>query len=89
MLRFGNCFFEFDGVYSLVLNNYYITFITFNIIFSQFSQSSLCFHFSICERNIYMIEDVNIILDKDKLVVSSNDCHPVINDCSLGRYRLK
>ena len=29
------------------------------------------------------------ILDKDKLVVLQNDCSPVLNDCRLGRYKLK
>ena len=28
------------------------------------------------------------LLDKDKLVVSSNDQSPVLNDCRLGRYEL-
>ena len=27
-----------------------------------------------------------IILDKDKLDVSQNDCFPVSNDCRLGRF---
>ena len=27
--------------------------------------------------------------DKDKLIVLSNDSSPVMNDCSLGRYKLK
>ena len=27
-----------------------------------------------------------IILDKDKLVVYSNDHSPVLNDCKLGRF---
>ena len=29
------------------------------------------------------------LLDKDKLVVFKNDASPVMNDCSLGRYKLK
>ena len=29
------------------------------------------------------------ILDKDKLVVLENDSLPVLNDCRLGRYKLK
>ena len=29
------------------------------------------------------------LLDRDKLVVSSNDLVPVMNDCRLGRYNLK
>ena len=29
------------------------------------------------------------LLDKEKLVVSSNDCHPVSNDCRLGRFIFK
>ena len=45
--------------------------------------------FSICERNIYINENKNILLDKDKLVVSWNDLYPVLNDCRLGRYKLK
>ena len=31
----------------------------------------------------------NILLDKDKLVVTWNDSIPVVNDCRLGRYKLK
>ena len=29
------------------------------------------------------------LLDSDKLVVFSNDPLPVLNDCRLGRYKLK
>ena len=29
------------------------------------------------------------LLDKDKLVVSWNELHPAMNNCSLGRYILK
>ena len=44
--------------------------------------------FSICERNIYINKNKNILLDKDKLVVFQNDDSPVSNDCSLGRYEM-
>ena len=71
----------------------YNTFITFNVINIQFDKCSLCIEFSICERNIYMnINEnkiMNILLDKDKLVVSLNDPFPVLNDCRLGRCILK
>ena len=36
-----------------------------------------------------VIENLIIILDKDKLVVEENEKSPVLNDCRLGRYILK
>ena len=27
------------------------------------------------------------LLDNDKLIVSTNDASPVMNDCNLGRYK--
>ena len=35
-----------------------------------------------------LIENLIIILDKDKLVVEENDCFPVLNDCRLGRFEI-
>ena len=34
----------------------------------------------------WLIENLIIILDKDKLVVSWNEKSPVMNDCRLGRF---
>ena len=48
--------------------NYY-TFVTFNIINIHIHKCSFCIEFSICERNIYINKNKNILLDKDKLVV--------------------
>ena len=66
----------------------YYTFITFNIINILISKQQRV-KFSICERNIYINKNKNILLDKDKLVVFWNDHSPVLNDCRLGRYKLK
>ena len=67
----------------------YNTFITVNIINIYIYKYSSCIEFSICERNIYINKNKNILLDKDKLVVLENESSPVLNDCRLGRYKLK
>ena len=47
------------------------------------------------ERFDLIVEDIKSkrnwieLPDKDKLFVEKNEWYPVMNDCSLGRYKLK
>ena len=72
----------------LCYNKDYHTFITFNIISILISKQH-GIEFSICERNIYINKNKNILPDKDNFDVKWNEQKPVMNDCRLGRYTLK
>ena len=73
-------FMESTSLSSIHLN----TFITFNT--TNIHKHPFSFKFSIFKRNVYIIEKLIELLDKDSLVILENDPFPILNDCSLGRF---
>ena len=49
----------------------------------------LLFRMSVVSEDIDIKPSLNILLDKDKLVVLENDWFPALNDCRFGRCKLK
>ena len=48
---------------------YFYTVITYNIVSIEVVERIICNEFSICEGNIYIIDNWIELLDRDKLVV--------------------